>query len=164
MTVTPVRPDLSEPVPTEHVRALCSDCAKRPGPVRPRVLPDGKRCAEHIQQRKQRARLRQHFARVRRTYNLTEEQWMALYRAQGGRCAICGVARGIDRMLGVDHDHNCCNGPRSCGRCVRGLLCSGSLNANTCNRLIAHYDLAALRRAVAYLEDPPARRILGGAQ
>ena len=34
MTVTPVRPDLSEPVPAEHVRALCSDCALRssPGP------------------------------------------------------------------------------------------------------------------------------------
>lgn len=47
----------------------------------------------------------------------------------------------------VDHDHTCCPGKRSCGRCVRGLLC------NRCNRALGQFgdDIETLRRAVAYL-------------
>jgi hypothetical protein len=60
------------------------------------------------------------------------------------------AALGRARRLGVDHDH-------LTGE-VRGLVCTGSLNANTCNRLIAIYDRAQLLRAVAVLSDPPPAR------
>jgi hypothetical protein len=39
-----------------------------------------------------------------------------------GGCDVCGSA---DR-LHIDHDHDCCPtgaSPRSCGKCVRGVLC-----------------------------------------
>ena len=91
-----------------------------------------------------------------------EREYVALYVAQHGRCAICRTARGRDpryplayagrktkpKRLGVDHNH--------LTGLVRGLLCTGSLSANTCNRVIARYDLAALERAVEYLRRPPA--------
>lgn len=61
-------------------------------------------------------------------YGLTFEQFDALLAAQGGRCKICGSTEpgGIGGVRGwhVDHDHSCCNTrKRSCGKCVRGILC-----------------------------------------
>lgn len=83
-------------------------------------------------------------------YQITALEYRALYRAQGGRCYVCRSASGKARRLAVDHDH-------LTGE-VRGLVCSGSLNANTCNRLIAIYNRAQLLRAVAMLSDPPPAR------
>lgn len=97
-------------------------------------------------------------------YGITPAEYRALYLAQLGRCYICTVARGKHpddpkgggtRRLGVDHNHML-RGPDS----VRGLLCTGSLSANTCNRLIARYSHAALRRAVIYVEEAPAQAVL----
>jgi hypothetical protein len=96
-----------------------------------------------------------------RKYRITPDEYRLLYVAQKGRCWICprpNGAKGIHpddpkgrggRRLGVDHNH-------LTGE-VRGLLCTGSLSANTCNRLIARYSRASLQRAADYLTDPPAR-------
>lgn len=53
-------------------------------------------------------------------YGLTKETFMALYRVQKGRCAICGIRirirnNGSRGNLHIDHDHTT--------RVVRGLLC-----------------------------------------
>jgi hypothetical protein len=95
---------------------------------------------------------KRYFADILKKYGLTEAEYRALYKAQGGRCYICQEATGKSRRLAVDHNH-------LTGE-VRGLLCSGSLNANTCNRLIALYKRPALERAVEYTRNPPARAIL----
>lgn len=64
-----------------------------------------------------------------RTYGLTQEQYDLLWRAQGGLCACCRQPeralnkRGEIRQLAVDHDHQCCPSKKSCGKCIRGLLC-----------------------------------------
>lgn len=93
---------------------------------------------------------KQFLAHVERTYGLTPDEYRALYRAQHGRCYVCRKASGKSKRLGVDHNH-------LTGE-VRGLVCTGSLNAQTCNRLIAIYSRSALLRAVAMLSDPPPAR------
>jgi hypothetical protein len=89
-----------------------------------------------------------------RKQGLSLEQWQALFDAQGGRCAVCNEAV---ETLCVDHDHACCPGPRSCGRCVRGLVCHG------CNKLLgfAHDEPAILAAAGAYLLSRRVNEILG---
>lgn len=43
-----------------------------------------------------------------------------MWDRQGGLCAACRDKPPTQ----VDHDHSCCSGKTSCGKCVRGLLCS----------------------------------------
>lgn len=62
-------------------------------------------------------------------FNITPEQYDVMYADQEGHCGICGKAS-LGRRLAVDHDRRCCSGRRSCGDCVRGLLC-GSCNPKT---------------------------------
>ncbi len=90
------------------------------------------------------------FAHIMKKYGLSEDEYRALYRAQGGRCYVCRRASGRNRRLAVDHNH-------LTGE-VRGLVCSGSLDAKTCNRLIAILDREAFLRAAAMLSDPPPAR------
>lgn len=57
---------------------------------------------------------------------ITEQQFNEMVERQDGLCLICHeppVARG-NVLWAIDHDHACCPGRRSCGECVRGLLCS----------------------------------------
>lgn len=54
---------------------------------------------------------------LKRTYGITVEQAEQL-KANG--CAIC---QRTDVSLVIDHDHNCCPGRISCGKCIRGALC-----------------------------------------
>ena len=65
-----------------------------------------------------------------RAHGLTLERYTELLESQGGVCGICKLEEvtknpntGFPRSLSIDHDHNCCPGNHSCGKCVRGLLC-----------------------------------------
>lgn len=110
----------------------------------------GPRCYTHHQRRKQALSKDRHSAHVEKTYGITGEEYQRLYEAQGGVCAICQRATGARRRLAVDHDH-------ATGY-VRGLLCK------TCNyKVLGHFrdDTQALFRAIDYLNDPPAFRVIG---
>lgn len=89
-----------------------------------------------------------HEKRVMEVYDLAEGDYDRLFEAQDGRCWICGVQ---PRKLRLAVDHNHTTGE------VRGLLCK------RCNRNLlgaAHDDTELLQRAIEYLNDPPARRVL----
>lgn len=52
-------------------------------------------------------------------YRLTYADYADMLANQDGKCAGCSTVT----TLYVDHDHACCPTERTCGRCVRGLLC-----------------------------------------
>lgn len=93
-------------------------------------------------------------ARRKHRFGLTREEFAARLAHQDGKCAICGRPdRGTDPRTGrrvrlaPDHDHACCPGDRSCGRCIRGLLCA------TCNVGLGMFrdNPEYLARAIDYL-------------
>lgn len=137
----------------------CKDCVIEGVKTKREAKYPGPRCYTHHRAVLAERRARARAAHVERTYSITEEQYQAILAAQGGTCYICRRARGTGRRrLAVDHDHSCCPGPVSCGRCVRGLLCK------PCNRdVLGHLrdDPEALQRAIQYLENPPAKAVLG---
>src|SRR5204863_8159481 len=81
-------------------------------------------------------------------YGMTWEQYQELLAEQGGGCALCGQQCSSGRLLAVDHDHACCPGMKSCGKCVRGLLCGD------CNHGLGKFEDSPerLRAAAAYVE------------
>ncbi|GGG68638.1 recombination endonuclease VII [Kocuria dechangensis] len=85
-----------------------------------------------------------------RQYGITVEQYLELFVLQGGRCATCHTQEAGQIRWSIDHDHSCCPKRRSCGRCVRGLLCS------PCNFALGHFldDPATIAAAVGYLAAP----------
>lgn len=61
--------------------------------------------------------------RVLKKYGLTVDSYMKMFNEQNGVCKICQKPEPNGKRLAVDHDHSCCSGTRSCGRCIRGLIC-----------------------------------------
>lgn len=62
--------------------------------------------------------------KLRENYGLSADDWDELFDSQGRCCRIC---RSTDSggSWATDHDHNCCpTKSKSCGRCVRAILCA----------------------------------------
>lgn len=85
----------------------------------------------------------QHTARIAKLYDLSADEYEALLKLQGGKCAICR-ARPVSKRLAVDHSHK--SGE------VRGLLCS------RCNHDLMGSAWDSINLAAAlwhYLNTPP---------
>lgn len=99
-------------------------------------------------------------AKFKYRYGITLEQYEALFKEQGGVCYLCGGEETVPHhktdtimRLAVDHDHKCCPGTRSCGLCIRSLLCYN------CNRFMGRVDKSP--KLQTRFEDYLSRRALG---
>lgn len=89
-----------------------------------------------------------------REYNLakhgiTQEEYNNLLCSQNYKCAICEKHESIFNIkFAIDHNHLCCPGKFSCGKCIRGLLCTG------CNTALGLFgdDLPLLQKALYYVQ------------
>jgi len=135
----------------DGVQKICSQCGKllpledfyrhinnKPtGACKQCIAASGQEASRWQKRRERRRR------RNLRSYGLTEDQYLALLKKQGGGCAICGATepgRKGDRNFCVDHDHRT--------GAMRGLLC------HCCNQAIGHLKDSPdfCRKAANYLE------------
>lgn len=82
-------------------------------------------------------------------YGITVDQFHELLEKQNYSCRICGLKDSTYRVrLSIDHDHSCCPGRKSCGKCIRGLLC------HPCNMALgsAKDDIEILQKMINYLK------------
>src|ERR1700688_4304401 len=70
----------------------------------------------------------------RSRYSISQKQFDWLLEAQDYACAMCHGPFG-EGVICIDHDHACCpDEKKSCGQCVRGLLCL------SCNTSLGHIE------------------------
>ncbi len=93
-------------------------------------------------------------------FGLTPEDYEDMLTEQGGVCAICKkpethTYKGRVTELVVDHDRGCCPGKKSCGACIRGLLC------HNCNAALGMFrdSLDSLTAAYMYLKAHAKKRL-----
>jgi hypothetical protein len=94
---------------------------------------------------------------LKRTYgaNIAQHQ-QRVRQEQRGKCPLCLRSLDTSRRPSQDHSHKCCppvigrNGKpqvKTCGRCLRGILCT------RCNQALGFIENEAwLERAIAYIK------------
>lgn len=96
-------------------------------------------------------------------FGISPARLQRMINDQSGRCPVCraSLSELPTHRVHVDHDRGCCPGQKSCGKCIRGVLCG------TCNIWLGHYQggrigdrtTEEVRGAMdSYLADPPALR------
>jgi hypothetical protein len=87
---------------------------------------------------------------LKNDFKMSVEDFERKLQEQDNKCAICGrdFDSSLKGMPHVDHDHACCSGVRSCGKCVRNIVC------HKCNIVIAYADddPEILQHAIEYLK------------
>lgn len=79
---------------------------------------------------------RRHYQRNRQAY--LDRNRRDLYGLSpedvAGMGSVCNACHEPLTKSHIDHDHDCCPGAKTCGRCVAGILCPG------CNRAAGFLD------------------------
>ncbi len=117
---------------SRKVQKRCENCKKRHADY----------MREYSRKHKTRINAQQKARYHRVVFGLTDQERLLLSEASDGMCAICAEPGAKH----VDHDHKCCAKRTSCGKCVRGLLCS------RCNRGLGFFEsMGGLDAIVEYL-------------
>ena len=115
-------------------------------------------CVTHFRARKKKRSARAHELHTEKQFEISAEDYDALYNSQGGVCFVCRRGKGISKRLAVEHDHSKegCFHPvdHGCRNCIRCLACA------YCNEVLGRLDVASLARAITVLTNPPAQKIL----
>jgi hypothetical protein len=77
-------------------------------------------------------------------HGIDKETYDKLISKYDGKCWVCNEEEAVH----IDHNHNCCTGSYSCGKCIRGILCS------QCNTGLGLFkdSLDRLEKAIKYLK------------
>ena len=124
----------------EHLWKVYKTCGVKGCPKPARQLRTGNfmtRCADHHRENA-----------LLQTYKLSSASYSQKLEEQQNSCAICKSQDpgSKNANFSVDHAHKCCPSAKSCGKCVRGLLCY------SCNRGYFHDNPVLLRAAANYFE------------
>jgi hypothetical protein len=144
-----------------YAKGMCTSCYEkhRYQTHEPRKRQRYKRARSYYASNKETIRWRDIGAR----FGVSREQYAVLLAQQNGGCAICGdiPENQTDGCLVVDHDHRCCKSRRkTCGKCVRALLCVG------CNAGIGTFKdrIDLIKNAIVYLKRGAIAQWLGNRQ
>lgn len=88
---------------------------------------------------------------IKYRYGLSKEGFDRILAAQGGKCKICKQVPDSKVQWRVDHNHACCPDNRSCGKCVRGILCGD------CNIMVGFVEKArrfGIEEVLSYVDTP----------
>lgn len=73
--------------------------------------------------------------RLNQLYKITSEEYYQRLSNQDYKCDCCKQDfDSTQKEPCVDHDHTCCPGYKSCGKCIRGLLC------RRCNVALGYFE------------------------
>ena len=81
-----------------------------------------------------------------KVYGISIDKYFEIRNKNNGRCYTCNKEETTKRHS-IDHDHNCCPGKKSCGKCIRGLLCH---RCNTSLGLIED-NIDTLKSMISYI-------------
>jgi len=138
-------------LPAANSKGWCTNCDKRGGPPKRRnlgsilnsdiekvcsrcknVFPIEEFFKSHNKNRCQSCQLWvKRDTYLKRNFGIDTEKYENMLEKSNGGCYICGATKEKNgKYLAVDHDHSCCKAKKSCGKCVRGILC------DRCNRAV----------------------------